>query len=162
MKTIIPVKFIMVLTVICLIMFPILLYLVPLIMFYLLTFGNSIVPYYVIFIGIALGIIMEFWFVFSPEYCKLVIKNGTISNFINDGTNNDGWCENISNIKTIEVVGKEKVQKYYKQFNKNKAILIDFGNYNIKYIYAGWFSKKQINKIINLLSNKQDYVNPSV
>ena len=81
----------------------------------------------------------------------MIIKNGTVSNFILDGTHNDGWCENISNSKKIELVGKEEVQKYYKQFKKNKAILIDFGSNNIKYIYAGLFSKKQIKRIFNLL-----------
>lgn len=149
---IIPAKFIFILTIICLIVFPMLLYAVPFILFYLLTLGNSIVPYYVIFIGMAFGIIIEFIFIFSTEYCKLIIKNGTISNFIFDGTNNDGWCENISDIKKIELVGKEEIQKHFKQFNKSKAILIDFGNYNVKYIYAGLFSKKQIKKIINLLN----------
>ena len=149
---IIPAKFVFILTIICLIVFPILLYAVPFILFYLLTLGNSIVPYYVIFIGMAFGIIIEFIFIFFTEYCKLIIKNGTISNFIFDGTNNDGWCENISDIKKIELVGKEEIQKHFKQFNKSKAILIDFGNYNVKYIYAGLFSKKQIKKIINLLN----------
>ena len=137
---IIPVKFIYILTIICLIIFPILLYIVPFALFYIFTFGNSIVPYYVIFIGMAFGFIIELIFIISPEYCKLIIKDGTISNFIFDGTDNDGWCENISNIKRVELV--------------RKAILIDFGNYNIKYIYAGLFSTKQIKKITNLLNNK--------
>ncbi|MBR5263754.1 MAG: hypothetical protein IKV50_03565 [Clostridia bacterium] len=96
---------------------------------------------------------MELMFIAAPEYCKLIIKYGTISNFVFDGTRNDGWCESISNIKKIELVGKEEVQKHFKQFKKSKAILIDFGNYNIKYIYAGLFSKKQIKKIINLLKS---------
>lgn len=151
---IIPVKFICILSIICLIIFPILLYIASLVLFYILTIGNSIVPYYVIFIGIAFGIVMEIMFIVFPEYCKLIIENGTVSNFIFDGTNNDGWCEKISNIRKIELVGKEEVQKYYKQFKKNKAILIDFGNYNIKYIYAGYFSKKQIKIIIKLLTTK--------
>jgi hypothetical protein len=102
----------------------------------------------------AFGFIIELIFIISPEYCKLIIKDGTISNFIFDGTDNDGWCENISNIKRVELVRKEEVQKYFKQFKKSKAILIDFGNYNIKYIYAGLFSTKQIKKIIDLLKNK--------
>ena len=151
---IIPVKFIVGLTIIFLIIFPILFYIISFILFYILTIGNSIVPYYVIFIVMIFGMLMEISFIVSPEYCKLIIKNGTISNFIYDGTDNDGWCENISNIKKIELVGKEEVQKYFKQFKKSKAILIDFGNYNIKYIYAGLFSKKQIKKIMNLLNNK--------
>ena len=122
-------------------------------MFYIITLGNVIFPYYVIFIGIPYGLIMELMFIASPEYCKLIIKYGTISNFVFDGTRNDGWCESISNIKKIELVGKEEVQKHFKQFKRSKAILIDFGNYNIKYIYAGLFSKKQIKKIINLLKS---------
>ena len=122
-------------------------------MFYIITLGNVIFPYYVIFIGIPYGLIMELMFIASPEYCKLIIKDGTISNFVFDGTRNDGWCESISNIKKIELVGKEEVQKHFKQFKKSKAILIDFGNHNIKYIYAGLFSKKQIKKIINLLKS---------
>lgn len=151
---IIPVKFIVGLSIICLIIFPILFYIVAFVLFYILTIGNSIVPYYVIFIVMAVGIIIEIMFIVSPEYCRLVIKNGKISNFIFDGTNNDGWCESISNIRKIELVGKEEVQKYFKQFNKSKAILIDFENYNVKYIYVGLFSKKQIKKIMKLLNNK--------
>ena len=151
---IIPVKFIVSLSIICLIIFPILFYIVAFVLFYILTIGNSIVPYYVIFIVMAVGIISEIMFIVSPEYCKLVIKNGKISNFIFDGTNNDGWCESTSNIRKIELVRKEEVQKYFKQFNKSKAILIDFGNYNVKYIYAGLFSKRQIKEIMKLLNNK--------
>ena len=150
---IIPVKFILILTIICLIMFPILFYILPFILFYVLTLGNVIVPYYAIFIGIPFGLIIELMFIASPEYCKLIIKDGTISNFISDGTRNDGWCESISSIQKIELVGKEEVQKHFKQFNKSRAILIDFGDYNVKYIYAGLFSDNQIKKIISLLKN---------
>ena len=95
---IIPVKFIYILTIICLIIFPILLYIVPFALFYIFTFGNSIVPYYVIFIGMAFGFIIGLKFDTSVVYCKLIIKDGTISNFIFDGTDNDGWCENISTV----------------------------------------------------------------
>ena len=151
---IIPVKFIVGLSIICLIIVPILFYIVAFVLFYILTIGNSIVPYYDIFIVMAVGIIIVIMFIVSPEYCKLVIKNGKISNFIFDGTNNDGWCESISNIRKIELVGKEEVQKHFKKFNKSKAILIDFGNYNVKYIYVGLFSKRQIKKIMKLLNNK--------
>ena len=121
-----------------------------------MTIGNSIVPYSVIFIALPFGIIAEILFLVAPEYCKLIIGNGTISNYIYDGTDNDGWRESISNIKNIEIVGKEDVQKYYRQFNKNKAILIDFGGGYVKYIYAGLFSKRQIKRIMKLLNNKQN------
>ena len=56
-----------------------------------------------------------------------------------------------TNLSIDQLLAKEEVQKYFKQFNKSKAILIDFGNYNVKYIYAGLFSKKQIKRIFNLL-----------
>ena len=151
---IIPVKFIIILSLICISIFPICFYLIGFLVFYLLTLGNSIVPFYFICVPMGFGILFEFFALITPEFFKLIIKNGVISNNIMDGTNNDGWCESISNIRKIELVGKEEVQKYFKQFNKSKAILIDFGNYNVKYIYAGLFSKRQIKKIMKLLNNK--------
>lgn len=151
---IIPVKFIIILSLICILIFPICFYLIGFLVFYLLTLGNSVVPFYFICVPMGFGIFFEFFALITPEFFKLIIKNGVISNNIMDGTNNDGWCESISNIRKIELVGKEEVQKYFKQFNKSKAILIDFGNYNVKYIYAGLFSKRQIKKIMKLLNNK--------
>lgn len=151
---IIPVKFIIILSLICILIFPICFYLIGFLVFYLLTLGNSVVPFYFICVPMGFGILFEFFALITPEFFKLIIKNGVISNNIMDGTNNDGWCESISNIRKIELVGKEEVQKYFKQFNKSKAILIDFGNYNVKYIYAGLFSKRQIKKIMKLLNNK--------
>lgn len=155
MKTIIPVKYIIFLTILFLIIFPLLFSFGPYIIIYLLTFGNSIieVPNYLIIIMFAVGFICEIWWIKLPN-CKLIIKNGTVINLIFDGTQNHGWCENISNIKKIELVGKEEVQKYFKDFRRKKAFLIDFGDNNIKYIHAGWFSQKQIKQIIDILSNK--------
>lgn len=151
---IIPVKFIIILSLICILIFPTCFYLIGFLVFYLLTLGNSVVPFYLICAPMGFGILFEFLVLITPEFFKLIIKNGIIENNIMDGTNNDGWCESISNIRKIELVGKEEVQKYFKQFNKCKAILIDFGNYNVKYIYVGLFSKKQIKKIMKLLNNK--------
>ena len=151
---IIPVKFIIILSLICILIFPICFYLIGFLVFYLLTLGNSIVPFYFICVPMGFGIVFEFLTLINPKFFKLIIKNGTIENNIMDGTNNDGWCESISNIRKIELVGKEEVQKYFKQFNKSRAILIDFGNYNVKYIYVGLFSKRQIKKIMKLLNNK--------
>ena len=151
---IIPVKFIVILSLICILIFPICFYLIGLLAFYLLSLGNSIVPFYFIFILMGVGMLFEFLFLITPGFFKLIIKNKIVINNIFDGTDNDGWCENISNIRKIELVGKEEVQQYFKQFKKSKAILIDFGNYNVKYIYAGLFSKRQIKKIMKLLNNK--------
>ena len=151
---IIPVKIIIILSLISILIFPICFYLIGFLVFYLLTLGNSVVPFYFICVPMGFGILFEFLALITPEFFKLIIKNGVINNYIMDGTNNDGWCESISNIRKIELVGKEEVKKYFKQFNKSKAILIDFGNYNVKYIYAGLFSKRQIRKIMKLLNNK--------
>lgn len=151
---IIPVKFIIILSLICILIFPICFYLIGLLVFYLLTLGNSIVPFYFVFILMGFGVLFELLALITPGFFKLIIKNGIVENNIMDGTNNDGWCENISNIRKIELVGKEEVQQYFKQFKKSKAILIDFGNYNVKYIYVGLFSKMQIKKIMKLLNNK--------
>ena len=150
----IPAKFIIILTLICILIFPISFYLIGFLVFYLLTLGNSIVPFYFVFILMGFGVLFEFFALITPEFFKLTIKNGIIKNNVMDGTNNDGWCESISNIRKIELVGKEEVQQYFKQFKKSRAILIDFGNYNVKYIYAGLFSKRQIKKIMKLLNNK--------
>ena len=149
---IIPIKFVFILTIICLVLFPAILYLLLLSAFYLFTLGNSIVPFEVTLILLIAGVFIEIVFLFAPEYCKVIISNGAISNFIFDGTHNSGWRENISEIKTVSFVSRKEVQKHYEQFKKSKAILIDFGNHKIRYIYAGWFSKKQVKKIIDILS----------
>lgn len=151
----IPVKFIIILSLICILIFPICFYLIGFLVFYLLTLGNSIVPFYFIFILIGFGALFEFLALITPRFFKLIVKNGIIENNIMDGTNNDGWREEIANIKSVALVSKEEVQKYYRQFNKRKAILIDFGQGNIKYIHVGLFSKRQIQKIMKLLTPKQ-------
>ncbi len=153
MKRIIPVKFFWGLTIFCLVLFPIFCFA----FFYLLVDMITVdkLPNYAIFIFQAVGLYIEFEGLFTKGFNKVIFENGSVSNYILDGTHNDGWCEELSNVKKVEVVGKNEVQKYYKQFNKSKAILIDFGNYNIKYIYAGLFSKKQISQIIKLLTKEK-------
>ena len=91
----------------------------------------------------------------NQENASIVFTEGQIINYINDGTSNFGWAEEIADIKSVRLVGKEDVQKYYKQYNKQKALLIDFGQGNIKYIHVGLFSKRQIQKIMKLLTPKQ-------
>lgn len=112
-------------------------------------------PYELFFVFILCGFGMEYgclW-LYEENNC-IIIENGTIANYIGDGTYNEGWVESISNVKSVKLVGKEEVQKYFKQYNKGKAILIDFGNYNVKYIWAGLLSKKQIDQIIEILTQK--------
>ncbi len=154
MKTIIPVKFIICLTIFCLIIFPVFAFVLFYVIVDLITVDKM--PLYCIIIFLLIGIGCEICFLKASDYCKLILENGTITNYVFDGTRNDGWCESVSNVKKVKLVGKKEVQKYYKQFKRKKAILIDFGNYNIKYIYAGLFSKRQIKEIMDFIVKQGD------
>ena len=145
-------KVVFLVTIICLIAFPIVFYSILFLLFYP---ANSIVPAkFLIYLALT-GFVGECFFLAEPTLYSVIIKDGYVSNYINDGTENYGWREEIANIQSVALVSKEEVQKYYRQFNKRKAILIDFGHGNIKYIYAGLFSKRQIKKIMKLLTPKQ-------
>lgn len=150
-KRIIPTKYFVFVTILSLFGFPILFS--PLVVGFTLSLDR--LPYELFCVFILGGFGMEYaclWH--DKENSCIIIENGTIANYIGDGTYNEGWVESISNVKSVKLVGKEEVQKYFKQYNKGKAILIDFGNYNVKYIWAGLLSKKQIDQIIEILTQK--------
>lgn len=150
-KRIIPTKYFVFVTILSLFGFPILFS--PFIVGFTLSLDR--LPYELFFVFILCGCGMEYgclW-MYEENSC-IIIENGTIGNYLSDGTHNDGWIESISNVKSVKLVGKEEVQKYFKQYNKGKAILIDFGNYNVKYIWVGLLSKKQIDQIIEILTQK--------
>ena len=149
MKTITPIRFTVFITFLFLIVMPLVLYCVSCLI--CLLFYRQQPSYYLLILFEFFGICSEFRFLCDKEYHKVLFENGYICNNIIDGTHNEGWREELCNVQWVKLVGKEEVQKYYKQFNKRKAILIDFGNYNVKYIYAGDFSKKQIQTIIRLI-----------
>ena len=150
-KRIIPTKYFVLVTIISLFGFPILFS--PFVVAFTLSLDR--LPYELFFVFILFGISIEYGCLWMYEETRcIIIENGTIANFLFDGTNNDGWIESISNVKSVKLVGKEEVQKYFKQYNKGKAILIDFGNYNVKYIWVGLLSKKQIDQIIEILTQK--------
>lgn len=96
---------------------------------------------------------MLFW-IFAPRHGKVVFQNGSIASYIDDGLSNHGWIRELSDVRSAELVDKSEVQKYYKKFKKKKAILIDFGNNDIKYIYADCFSKRQITRILCILNRE--------
>ena len=73
---IIPVKFIIILSLICILIFPICFYLIGFLVFYLLTLGNSVVPFYFICVPMGFGILFEFFALVTPEFFKLIIENG--------------------------------------------------------------------------------------
>ena len=150
-KRIIPAKYFILVTILSLFGIPI--FFSPFVVGSILLLDR--LPYELFFVFIMNGFGMEYaclWH--DKENSCIIIENGTIANYIGDGTYNEGWVESISNVKSVKLVGKEEVQKYFKQYNKGKAILIDFGNYNVKYIWAGLLSKKQIDQIIEILTQK--------
>ena len=150
-KRIIPAKYFVLVTILSLFGIPILFS--PLVVGFTLSLDR--LPYELFCVFILCGFGMEYgclW-LYEENSC-IIIENGTIANYIGDTTNNAGWVESISNVKSVKLVGKEEVQKYFKQYKQGKAILIDFGNYNVKYIWAGLLSKKQIDQIIEILTQK--------
>jgi hypothetical protein len=153
MKKIIPAKFVVGVTIFCLIVFPSLAFAFFYVLVDLITVDK--LPYYALFLFLVIGLYFELTCLLTRQFNKVIFQNGTVSNYILDGTNNDGWCEELSNVKNVKLAKKDEVQKYYKQFAKGEAILIDFGNYNVKYIYAGLFSKKQIDQIIKLINQEK-------
>lgn len=112
-------------------------------------------------ITIAFSMFLTFTVIISPliyiknlENSSLVIKEGKIINNVFDGTSNYGWEERMSNIKTFKIANKNEIMKYYKNCKSKKVLLVDFGNYNIKYISLDLFTKKQIRKILDLLKTQ--------
>jgi len=153
MKRIIPVKFVVGVTTLCLIVFPFFAFFLFFWLVELITVDT--LPHYAIFLFLAAGLCIELVCLLTPGYNEVVFQNGMVSNHIFDGTENSGWRRDLSDIKNVRLVMKDEVQKYYKQFNKNKAILIEFKNGEVKYIYAGAFSKKQINQMIELINQNK-------
>jgi hypothetical protein len=91
----------------------------------------------------------------NRENASIVFKNRQIINYINDGTLNFGWAEEIENIKRIEVANNEKAKKIFKNCKSKKVLLIDFGSYNIKYISISLFTNYQIKRIIEYIDNNK-------
>lgn len=91
----------------------------------------------------------------NQENASIVIQDNRIINYMNDGTLNFGWSEDINDIKRIELVNSEEVKKYYKNCKSKKALLIDFGSYNVKYISVSLFTNKQIDRILKYIQNSK-------
>ncbi len=109
---------------------------------------------------IAINIFLSALIFFGPfayfknqENASIIIKNNQIINYINDGTSNFGWTEEITIIKSIEIVSNEKIKKYYANCSAKKVLLIDFGYYNIKYISMDLFTNSQIEQILRYIQN---------
>ncbi|MBR7151951.1 MAG: hypothetical protein IKD02_06425 [Clostridia bacterium] len=87
----------------------------------------------------------------NQENASIVFEKGQIINYINDGTLNFGWAEEIKKIKRIEICNNDKVKEIFKNCKSKKVMLIDFGSYNIKYISVSLFTNNQINQIIKYI-----------
>lgn len=113
---------------------------------------------------IAFSMFWVFLIIFGPyvfeqnkENASIVIEGNSITNYINDGTRNFGWTEEINKITEVRLVKKEEVKKHFKNCRAKKAILINFGEYNIKYISVSLFTKKQIKQILKRLQNSNSF-----
>ena len=104
---------------------------------------------------VALVIIGPFVFFKNLENASILFKEGKIVNYINDGTANFGWAEEIKKINKIEISDNEKVKKIFKNCKSKKVLLIDFGLYNIKYISVSLFTNNQINQILKYVENRR-------
>ena len=91
----------------------------------------------------------------NRENASIVFKNRQIINYINDGTLNFGWAEEIEKIKRIEVANNGKAKNIFKNCKSKKVLLIDFGSYNIKYISISLFTNYQIKRIIEYIDNNK-------
>lgn len=87
----------------------------------------------------------------NQENASIVFEKGQIINYINDGTLNFGWAEEIKKIKRIEICNNDKAKEIFKNCKSKKVMLIDFGSYNIKYIPVSLFTNNQINQIIKYI-----------
>lgn len=85
---------------------------------------------------------------------SVVFENNAVTNFMNDGTDNFWWTEEIDNIRSAEIVDQSDVRKYYKNCRAKKAILIDLGQGNIKYIAVDAFTNREINQILCRLKSR--------
>ena len=100
----------------------------------------------------ALFLLGPFVYFKNQENASIVIKNNTITNHINDGTSNFGWTEEIGSIRKITLVNNEVIKKHFKNCKAKKVLLIDLGEYNVKYISASLFTKHQIKRILKDLN----------
>ena len=91
----------------------------------------------------------------NQNNASIVFENGQIINYINDGTSNFGWAEEIKNIKRIEICNNEKVKKIFQNCKSKKVLLIDLGSCNIKYISVSLFTTNQINQILKHIENNK-------
>lgn len=85
---------------------------------------------------------------------SVIITPTQVTNHIYDGTKNSGWTEAISDIVSVELVGRERVRQMYAEAHTRKALLIDFGGGNVKYIAVGQFFNFQVKKIMRELISR--------
>ena len=91
----------------------------------------------------------------NQENASIVFENGQIINYMNDGTLNFGWAEEIQKIKRIELSNGEKAKSFFKNCKAKRVLLIDFGSHNIKYISVDLFTNNQINQILKYIENNK-------
>lgn len=85
---------------------------------------------------------------------SVVFEDNAVTNFMNDGTDNFWWTEEIDNIRSAELVDQAVVRQYYKNCRAKKAILLNFGQGKIRYITVDSFTNRQINQVLHRLKSR--------
>lgn len=150
MKRFVPLKYILLMITMFLV--------IPLTLLLLIVFVIGFINKFTIAVAMFFGAIIisgPFVYVYNQENASILIENNQIINYINDGTNNFGWAEEINRLEKIELVNREEARKYYKNCRAKKCLLLSFGSYNIKYIAVGQFTKRQTNQIIEYFRNSK-------
>lgn len=92
----------------------------------------------------------------NKDNASVVVTPTQVVNNVYDGTQNHGWIEERRKIRSVELVDRNRIKQIYADAHTRKALLIDFGNGNIKYIAVGQFFNFQIKKIICELRPEQN------
>ena len=91
----------------------------------------------------------------NVENASIVFENQQIINYMNDGTSNFGWAEEIREIERIEIINNKEAKKYFKNCKSKKVLLITLASCHKKYISVSLFTNKQIHQIIKYIENSK-------
>lgn len=91
----------------------------------------------------------------NVENASIVFENQQIINYMNDGTSNFGWAEEIREIERIEIINNTEAKKHFKNCKSKKVLLITLASCRKKYISVSLFTNKQIHQIIKYIENSK-------
>ena len=131
-------------------------FILPILLFYVaLNFINySRIQYTIIGFSVVILVFGPYIYWRFLDGASVIIDKTMITNLVRDGTYNEGWAEEISRIQSVALVDNIAVKKYYYNCKSKKALLIDFGRGNVKYIAMDEFTKGQRKRLLELLQKR--------